>query len=173
MKKYLLATLFAVAFALCGAKVQAQNYIVVDSEKIFKSIESYNTAVKELESQSKAYQKQIDDAFNQLEQEYNAYQSAKASYSATQRQNAERKILNREQEITKFQEQVFGDEGTMMKLREEKLKPIQDRVFKIIDEYAASKGLGLVLDIASNPTVLYYAPATDKTQEIIKIVNNK
>ena len=171
MKKYLLAICVA-AMSLCAGKAQAQNYIVVDSEKIFKSIESYNAAVKELDSQAEAYQKQIDEAFDQLEQEYNAYQASKSAYSATQRQSAERKILNREQEITKFQEQVFGDEGTMMKLREEKLKPIQDRVFKLIDEYAVKNGYGLVLDIASNPTVLYYAPATDKTQEIIKIVNN-
>lgn len=172
MRKYLLTTILMTVMVLCGGVAKAQNYVVVDSEKIFKSIESYNTAVKEIESRGEAYQKQIDEAFDQLEQEYNTYQNAKAGYTATQRQNAERKILNREQEITKFQEQVFGDEGTLMKLREEKLKPIQDRVFKVIDEYAVKNGYGLVLDVASNPTVLYYSPAMDKTQEIIKIVNN-
>ena len=55
MKKYLLATLFAAAFALCGAKVQAQNYIVVDSEKIFKSIENFDKRLTEIEFQVKMF----------------------------------------------------------------------------------------------------------------------
>ena len=49
MKKYLLATLFAAAFALCGAKVQAQNYIVVDSEKILPSIKKVLFTPRELD----------------------------------------------------------------------------------------------------------------------------
>ncbi len=172
MKKHLLAAMVVALFSIVGSKAYAQNYAVVDSEKIFKSIAGYNSAVSELESKSKAYQKQIDEAFDELEKEYNNYQSMKASYSASQRSAAERKIISREEEITKFQEQIFGEDGTIEKLREEKLKPIQDKVFKIIDEYAANNGWDLVIDIASNPTVLYYAPKADKTQEIIKIVNN-
>ncbi|MBR2452143.1 MAG: OmpH family outer membrane protein [Rikenellaceae bacterium] len=172
MKKNLFAAFVVAILSICASNAYAQNYAVVDSEKIFKSIESYNTAVKELESQSKNYQQQIDQAFDELEKEYNTYQSVKASYSASQRSAAERKIISREEEITKFQEQVFGENGTIEKMRDEKLKPIQDKVFKIIDEYAAAKGLGLIIDIASNPIVLYYAPSADKTQEIIKIVNN-
>ncbi len=171
MKKYLLAAIVAI-MSLGASNLQAQNYAVVDSEKIFKSIASYNTAVQELENQSEAYQKQIDEAFDQLEREYNNYQSVKSTYSASQRSAAENRIISREEEITKFQEKIFGEDGTIARMREEKLKPIQDRVFKAIDEYAIRYGIGLVIDIASNPTVLYYSPAADKTNEIIKIVNN-
>ena len=37
MKKYLFATLLTAAMMWCGAEAKAQSYIVVDSEKIFKS----------------------------------------------------------------------------------------------------------------------------------------
>ena len=160
------------ALLLIGAAAMAQNYIVVNSEKVFKSIAAYNTAIEELDNLAKNYQQWVDAKFEEVEKLYNSYQQQKASLSASTRTTIEQQILQKEEEAQKYQQEVFGDEGTMMKLREEKLKPIQDRVFKLIDEYAVKNGYGLVLDIASNPTVLYYAPATDKTQEIIKIVNN-
>lgn len=159
--------------ALSTGTCAAQNYIVVNSEKVFKSLDTYNTAVKSIEDATTKYQKEIDDAFNQLETDYNTYQSSKATYSTSQRQNAEQKIINRESEITKYQESIFGEDGVIAKQREQTIKPIQESVFKVIDTYAAEKGYTLVLDIASNPTVLYYAPSSDKTDEIIKLVNNK
>lgn len=172
MKRHLFAIMVVAMFSIIGSKAQAQSYIVVDSEKIFKAIASYNTAVSELDDKSKAYQQEIDDEFDKLEKQYNAYQSQKANYSASQRSAAERSIISKEEEITKRQEEIFGEDGIIEKLREEKLKPIQDKVFKVIDAYAAANGYDLVIDIASNPIVLYYAPKADKTQEIIKIVNN-
>lgn len=170
MKKFLLsaAALLLISAGNCAA--QSQSFFVVNSETVFKSIDAYNTAVKEIENASTSYQKEIDNAFDQLESDYKAYQSNKAAYSAAERQSTEQKIINRENEITKYQESIFGDKGKIATMREEKLKPIQDKVFKIIDSYAAEMGYGLAIDIAQNPTVLYYAPTADKTESIINLV---
>ncbi len=167
MKKTLL--ILAALVVSAGAAI-AQNYMVVDSEKIFKSIAAYNTALEEVDADAEKYQKQIDDAFNQLEQTFNSYQSRKASMSAAQRQQTEQQIVAREEEITKFQEETFGENGTIMKKRVSLIKPIQDRVFAAIEKYAADHGYDIVLDIASNPTVLYYKPSVNHTDALIAIV---
>ncbi len=148
----------------------AQNYMVVDSEKIFKSIDAYNKAVEQVDAEAEKYQKQVDDAFDQLETMFNDYQNRKGSMTASERQQTEQRIVNRESEITKFQEEVFGDEGTIMKKRVELIKPIQDKVFAAINKYAEQKGYDIVIDIASNPTVLYYKPSVNHTDAIIAIV---
>ena len=41
----------------------AQNYAVVNSEKIFKSIEAYNAAITQLDELADGYQKQVDEKF--------------------------------------------------------------------------------------------------------------
>ena len=71
------------------------------------------------------------------------------------------------QEATKFQESIFGTDGTLMKKRIELIQPIQQRVFKAIEEYSQAKGYELVLDVAQNAEVLYYSPKADHTQAII------
>lgn len=168
MKKFFLALFVTLTFAASAA--YAQNYMVVDSEKVFKSIEAYNTAMTSLDEMAKEYQKQIDDAFDQLETMYNNYQSQKNVMTASSRQAYEQKILDREKEINKFQEQIFGENGTMIQKRIETIKPFQDKVFNAITKYAEENGFDLVLDIASNPTVLYYKKSADKTDAIIALI---
>ena len=167
MKKTIL-TAAAMLFLSVGA--WAQKTMVVDSEKVFKSIAGYNTAITQLDELAKTYQTKVDEAYDQLETMFNNYQSRKATMSAAQRQETEQKILKNEQDVQKYQEETFGENGTLMKKRIEMLKPYQDKVFKAIGDYAAANGYDIVLDIAANPAVLYYNPACDMTQKIIEFV---
>lgn len=162
--------LLFVVFVLCASAVSAQNYMVVDSEKVFKSIASYNSALETVEADAAKYQKQIDDAFDQLEQTFNDYQGRKAQMSATERAQTEQRIVAREDEITKFQQETFGEDGTVLKRRVELIKPIEDRVFSAIEKFAADRGYDIVIDLASNPTILYHKPAADHTNDIISII---
>lgn len=164
--------LTAILAAAMTGILSAQNYIVVNSEKIFKSIDAYNTAIEQLDKQAETYQKQVDAKFKEVETIYNNYMAKKASLSESARQSVESTILSREQEATRFQESLFGTDGTLMKKRIELIQPIQQRVFKVIEEYAAANGFGMVIDIATNPNVLYYSANVDRTQAIIDAVKS-
>lgn len=167
MKRIVLTLMGIIAFA--GAAC-AQNYIVVDSEKIFKSIASYNEAIKTLDELAESYQKQVDDKFADVEKLYNNYMAQKSNLSDKSRQTIENAILSREEDAAKFQESLFGTDGTLMKKRIELIQPIQNRVFKAIEEYAAANNYDLVLDTASNPTILFYSAAADHTDAIIALL---
>lgn len=159
--------IFAALFALVATAASAQNYIVVNSEKVFKSITAYNNAISELDKLAQSYQSQVDQKFEEVEDLYNTYQQQKAQLSASTRQSFENAILAREKEATDLQESLFGDEGTLMKKRIELIKPIQERVFAAIEAYAKEIGAELVLDSSNNPTLLYNAASVERTQQII------
>lgn len=167
MKKIVLLTVAALFTAFCSF---AQNYVTVDSEKIFKSIEAYNTAIKQLDDLAAQYQANIDKAYAATEQMYNNYQAQKGYLSETSRKTREQEIITREQEIAKYQEEVLGPNGDLMKKRIELIKPIQEKVFKTINEYAATNNYGMVIDKVNNATLLYSAPALDKTDAIINLL---
>ena len=157
-------TLVAVAMAYV---TYAQNYIVVNSEKVFKSIEAYNTAIRELDRLAESYQVQVDAKFKDVETLYNNYMPRKSTMSVANQNAIENQILTLEREATKFQESIFGTNGELMKKRIELIQPIQQRVFKAIEEYSNEKGYELVLDVAQNANVLFYSPKADHTQAII------
>ena len=74
------------AFILTAGTLAAQNYIIVNSEKVFKSIDAYNTAISDLDKLAKQYQDQVDAKFAEVEALYNNYVSQKTSLSAAARQ---------------------------------------------------------------------------------------
>ena len=156
------------AFLLTAGALSAQNYIIVNSEKVFKSVEAYNTAISDLDSLAKQYQEQVDDKFDEVETLYNNYMAQKASLSASARQAREALILAREKEAQQFQESLFGQEGVLMQKRLELIQPIQKRVFAAIEAYAGQAGADLVLDSSNNPTLLYNNPSVERTQQVIE-----
>ena len=151
----------------------AQNYAVVNSEKVFKSVEKYNAAITQLDELAKQYQQQVDAKFEEVEKLYNAYMQRKATLSEASQQANEENIIKKEQEATEFQESIFGTDGELVKKRLELIQPIQKQVFAAIEEYAKQKGYDMVIDIAQNATMLYYSPKADHTEAIIALLKTK
>jgi outer membrane protein len=141
--------------------------MVIDSERVFKSIAEYNNALTQIENLSKQYQAKVDEKFREVETLYNSYVAARASLSDYSRQQREQQILQLEQEATEYQESIFGADGELMKRRMELIQPIQQRVFEVIEQFAKAQGYDLVIDIAANPTVLYYSERVNYTDRII------
>ena len=158
------------AFVLSAGTLAAQNYIIVNSEKVFKSIDAYNTALSTLDKLAEQYQDMVDAKFAEVETLYNNYMNQKASLTAATRQTRENDILAKEKAAQEYQEILFGNDGTLMKKRVEMIEPIQKQVFSAIEAYAKQVGADVVLDSANNPTLLYSNPSVDRTQQVIDVL---
>ncbi len=170
MKRLILTLALALGVAGFAA---AQNYIVVNSEKVFKSIDKYNAAIAELDRMANQYQQDVDAKFEAVESLYNAYMQRKASLTQASQQANEDNILKREKEAAEFQESIFGTDGTLMQKRIELIQPIQKSVFDAIKEYAEANGYDRVIDVAQNATMLYYSPKADHTQAIVDLLKTR
>ena len=170
MKRLLLTIALMLGIA---AMASAQNYAVVNSEKIFKSIDSYNAAITELDKLANDYQAEVDKKFEDVETLYNKYMERRDQLNAASQQATEQRILEMEQEATKYQESIFGTDGTLMKRRLELIQPIQQKVFATIEEYAKKKGFDMIIDISQNATMLYYSAKADHTQAVIDMLGGK
>ena len=165
MKRTILTAIIALAtFGLASA----QNYFVIDSEKVFKSLAEYNEALTKLDELGKSYQAEVDSKYKSIEEIYNRYMAQRENLSSTARASIEQQILLKEEEAQKYQQEVFGDEGALMKKRLELIKPIQEKVFGVIELYAKTNGYDLVLDKASNTSILYLNSTIDHTAQVIE-----
>ncbi len=160
-------------FVLTVGTLSAQNCIIVNSEKVFKSIDAYNQALTALDELAKQYQQDVDSRFGQVEQLYNTYMEEKASLSQRARQEREEQIIALEKETNKYQESIFGKEGTLMNKRKELIEPIQKKVFAAIEVYAQKVNAAAVIDSANNPTLLYKSASADHTQQVIDLLKQK
>ncbi len=165
MKRILFMVVLAI---LTAGAASAQNYMLVNSEKVFKSLDEYNKALDKIEELAADYQKQVDAKFQEVEKMYNSYMQQRSAIPESARQQYEQVILQKEADATKYQESLFGTDGELMKRRLELIQPIQARVFSIIESFSQQHGYDLVLDSASNPSILYNSSKVDFTDAIIE-----
>jgi outer membrane protein len=76
--------------------------------------------------------------------------------------------MAKEKEAMEMQKAKFGPEGALFMKRQELVQPIQDKVYKAIQEYATAKGYDLILDKGSSAGVIFSNPGMDKTSDILK-----
>lgn len=166
MKKSIILALLASVFTL---GVSAQKYAVVNTQKVYQSMEAYAEAVEEIDELATAYQKNIDEAYQKVEEMYQNYMIARDGLTYEEQKTEEQNIIANEQKITTYQQNVFGTDGILTKKQEELLKPFHEKVANAIKSYGVQNGYDMIVDIATT-ALPYYSATIDITDEIIKLV---
>ena len=97
---------------------------------------------------------------------YNKYQAEQVLLSDDARKQREDEIMDFEKSVREKQKQRFGAEGDLFRKRQELVRPIQDKVFAAIDEYAQDRGYDLIFDKAGSTGLLFATDEFDKTEDI-------
>lgn len=172
MKKYL----SIVGFLLLSGIVMsasAQKYCVIDSKYILDKLPEYTEAQKTLDNHSDAWQTRVDSLMQKVDQMYKSYQAERPMLSEQARQKRENEIITKEKEAKDLQKKYFGYDGEVFKKRQSLVKPIQDRVYNAVQEYAKSRGYDIIYDKAGGMTIFYADPKLDKSDEVVKLIQQK
>jgi outer membrane protein len=167
MKKILLALSVVL---ITGMAAQAQRYCVIDSKYILEKIPDYNNAQKQLDAASQGWQKEVDSKMQNIDQMYKSYQAERPMLSEDARKRREDEIVAKEKEAKDLQKKYFGYEGEVFKKRQSLVKPIQDKVYNAVQQYAQNRGYDMVYDKAGGITIFYADPKLDKSDEIVKLI---
>ena len=163
MKKIVLI----LATTLLSVGAYAQKTAFINTETIFRAIPEYATALSDIDNFARQQQAAVDADFAKIAEMYERYQQQRPALSENARKQVEDNIIRLEKEAAEKQAAVFGTDGTVMRMRLEKLKPIQDRVFAVVDLVGKLHRCDAVIDISNNPSIVYYNKENDLTQEVV------
>ena len=173
-KTALLTLLALVASVGMTLPSQAQDYItyaLVDMQYILTNIPQYKEATEQMQETAKGYTAEVKKLQDQAGTLYADYRKQMGSLSADQRASREKQIVDLENRAAELQQKYFGPKGEMAKLQEQRIKPIQDKVYEAIKLYSRKYGVYMVLDRASGMgTIVYADPAADISNDILKIL---
>ncbi|MEO1624091.1 MAG: OmpH family outer membrane protein, partial [Bacteroidota bacterium] len=128
----------------------AQRIAYVDLNKILDSSPDYQNAQKELDNLAAKWRRQISEEYDKIKGMYNRYQAEQVLMSDDVRQQKEEEITNKEKQVRDMQREKFGPEGALFKKRQELVRPIQDKIYTAIEEFASEKGFDFIFDKSSN-----------------------
>lgn len=164
MKKVLFISFLV--FATFGAF--AQKFAYVDTEYILKNMPEYKSAQNQLNVLSQQWQKEADANFAVIDKMYKSYQADQVLLTDDMRKRRENDIIEKEKSAKEYQRQKFGPEGELFQNRSKLLKPIQDKVTKVISELAKSKMLDFIFDKSTESTMMIYASSNyDLSNDVV------
>lgn len=162
--KRITAAIFALFLAL---GLNAQKFAYVDSQYILDNIPDYKSAQAQLDKYSLQWQKEIQGKFDELDKLYKDFQADAILLTEEMRKKREDEILDKEKTAKELQKTRFGKDGDLFKKRQELVKPIQDKVYNALKDYATTKNYAVIFDKSSDLTILYANPKYDISDEIL------
>lgn len=162
--KRITAAIFALFLAF---GLNAQKFAYVDSQYILDNIPDYKSAQAQLDKYSLQWQKEIQGKFDELDKLYKDFQADAILLTEEMRKKREDEILDKEKQAKELQKSRFGKDGDLFKKRQELVKPIQDKVYNALKDYATTKNYAVIFDKSSDLTILYANPKYDISDEIL------
>jgi len=158
---------------LLAGLATGQKYAFVDTEYILNNIPSYKAAQEQLDKTSEEWQKEVESQYGEIEQMYKDYQAEKVLLTDDMRKKREDEIINKEKAVKDLQKKYFGQDGALFKKRQELVKPIQDDIYEAVKDIATENGYAVIFDTSSGPTMLYFNPRYDVSDEVLQKLGYK
>ena len=167
-KQFLLIALFG----LLSMPFISQKYAFIDTKYILSQMPEYTTAQKEIDDMAEKWQKEIEQQYNEIEQKYKAYQAEEILLPDETKKTRQQEIIELEMKAKEMQKKRFGVEGDLFKKRKELIDPIQEKIYKAVKQLAKDNSYSFILDKSKNSNIIYAEPKYDKSDAVLRKINN-
>ena len=155
--------------AICGyTTATAQKFALVDMEYILKNIPASERANEQLNQVSKKWQQEVEALTTEAQTMYKNYQNEVVFLSQEQKKAKQDAIVAKEKEAADLKKKYFGPEGELYKKRTALMNPIQDEIYNAVKDVADLRGYQLVLDRASDTSIIFGSPKIDISSEVLR-----
>ncbi len=152
---------------LCAASSSGQMKIAYfSSEAIMKQLPDAQDAQKQLDKFVADWQQELNKMQDEWKKKFDEYDKRKLIMTEQRRADVERELRDMDQKIVDFRNQKFGQNGELFNKQNELMKPVQDRVFKAVQDVALEEGYDYVFDKSGDILLMYANEKYDLTQKI-------
>lgn len=143
----------------------------IELDQILNKMESFKKAGEEINETASLWESEIEAKFQQVEDLYQNYVMNESQMNDQQKKEKQNEIFQAEKQANEFKESKFGQQGELIALQEEKLKPIYDSIFEITEKIARKKEMDYVFEKSAESTWIYTNPALNLTGEVIEALD--
>ncbi len=140
---------------------------VVDVEKIAKELPEAIEADRKLTELKNKYLDSMKTIEATFKAKFDLYQKNKAMMTADAQKKEEDELTNLRNMYTAFQEDNFGNQGTLVRKRNELLQPILQKIQDAIQQVAKEDQFSMVFDKGATAVLVYADEKFDITHKII------
>lgn len=155
--------------AMCAGGAVAQQKIGhISTDAIMKQLPDAQDAQKQLDALVVVWQNELSAMQKDWQKQFDDYDQKKLIMTDARRSDAELDLRVLDQRIADYRNQKFGQNGELFQKQNELMKPVQDRVFKAIQEVAEDEGYDYVLDKSGEILMMYANEKYDLTAKVLE-----
>ena len=147
----------------------AQKFGYVDTEFITSKMPDYAKVQQQIDQNTKTWLAEVDKKKTELEKLEKEYKLEELLLTEDLKQQRLAAIQVKNKEAKAFENQVFGAEGELFKLKQAGFKSILDQISKAIEKVVRAKRLDFIFDKANDGLVLLYTnPVHDYSDYVLE-----
>jgi outer membrane protein len=166
MKKLLWVS-FCLILAIPTLTMGQAKVAFVTTDAIMKQLPDAQDAQKQLDQLVVDWQGELNKLQQDWQKKFDDYDKRKLIMTEQRRADAEKELRELDQKIADYRNKKFGQNGDMFAKQNELMKPVQDRVFKAIQDVALEEGYDYVFDKSGEILLMYANAKYDLTQKVL------
>ncbi len=160
----LFAVVLLVALSAVTASAQDLKFGHLNVQKLIAELPEKQVADKELQSEAKKLQSQLEVMSQELDEKYSTYMAQRDSMSQLIRSTREKEIQDYDQRIQNFNKLAQQSLGQK---EQELLQPIIEKVEKAIQAVGEEEGFIYIFDVSSQ-VILYNSDQSIDCEDMVK-----
>ena len=165
MKRTAVAALLALACAGAAAQMKIGH---INSETIMQTLPEAIDAQKSIDALVAGWEADLQKMQAEWKKKFDDYDKRKLILTDQVRADQERELREMDQSITDFRNKKFGQNGELFQKQNELMKPVQNKMFHVLEQIAKDDGYDYIFDRSGEILVLYANDKYDLTQRVLQ-----
>ena len=140
----------------------------IDSDTIMDNFPDVQDARKELDAMIRDWQTELRNLEAEHKKKKDDFDKRNLVMTDQTRNETEKELADLERNISDFRDKKFGPKGELFQKQDELMKPLQNKIFNVIQEIAADEDFDYVFDRSGDIIFLYAKPEYDLTAKVLK-----
>ncbi len=160
--------MIAVGMAIvCSAHAQSK-IGHINSESIMQTLPEAIDAQKTLDGLVAQWEGDLQKMQADWKRKYDEYDKKKLILTEAARADQEKELRALDQSIQDYRNKKFGQNGELFQKQNEIMKPIQNKIFQVLEDIAKEDGYDYIFDKSGQVLLVYANDKNDLTAKVIQ-----
>lgn len=140
----------------------------INSESIMKTLPEAIDAQKTLDGLVSQWEAELQKMQADWKKKYDEYDKKKLILTDQARADQEKDLRNLDQSIQDYRNKKFGQNGELFQKQNDIMKPIQNKIFQVLEDIAKEDGYDYIFDKSGQILLVYANEKNDLTPKVIQ-----
>ncbi len=139
----------------------------INSQAVMDKLPEAQDAQKQIDNLVAEWQSELAKMQNDWQKKYEEYDKKKLLMTAETRAANEKDLQDLDRKIADYRSKKFGQNGELFNKQNELMKPVQNKLYKVLQDLAKDDGYDYILDKSGDVLLMYTSDKFDLTAKVL------